>query len=158
MLSDDIDFILTLCLKRILARRYATRVRQGSANPLHLHLSAVSFFSFSFGTSSLTVNPFRVGETVRGDAPESDDKYAHKRKQKVPVRIPRKVIEKAEGLAIFTVWRTGFGFSAASGSGVVIARDSPTSWGPPSGILLVAFFVLGFSGLLTKSTITGFTQ
>jgi lipid-binding SYLF domain-containing protein len=83
--------------------------------------------------------------TVRGDAPQSDDKYAHKRTQKVPIRIPRKVLEKAEGLAIFTVWRTGLGISAAGGSGIVIARDSPTSWGPPSGILCVFIcFLQGF--------------
>jgi len=64
------------------------------------------------------------------------DPYAAKKTQKVIKKIPPHIIEKAEGLAIFTVWRTGLGFSAASGSGIVIARDSPTSWGPPSGLLV----------------------
>lgn len=46
------------------------------------------------------------------------------------------VIQNAEGLAIFTVFRTGLGWSAASGSGIVISKDSPSTWGPPSGILI----------------------
>ena len=37
------------------------------------------------------------------------------------------LIRDAQGLAIFTVFRTGLGFSAASGSGVVIARDAEGS-------------------------------
>lgn len=46
------------------------------------------------------------------------------------------MIQQAEGLAIFTVFRTAPGWTAASGSGIVISRDSPTTWGPPSGILI----------------------
>jgi len=77
----------------------------------------------------------------RGEAPASEDVNAKKKTQKVIRKIPPSVIEKAQGLAIFTIFRTGLGWSAASGSGVVIARDSPTTWGPPSGILL---HTLGF--------------
>lgn len=40
------------------------------------------------------------------------------------------------GIAIFTVFRTGMGWSAASGSGVVLARLPDGSWSAPSGILL----------------------
>lgn len=46
------------------------------------------------------------------------------------------LLRNAAGLAIFTVCRTGFGVSAASGSGIVIARRPDGSWGAPSGILI----------------------
>ena len=36
--------------------------------------------------------------------------------------IPRSVLEKAVGFAIFTVVKAGFMFSARAGSGIVIAR------------------------------------
>lgn len=36
--------------------------------------------------------------------------------------IPRTVLERAEGFAIFTVFKAGFLFSARAGSGVVVAR------------------------------------
>ena len=55
------------------------------------------------------------------------------------------MLEDAQGLAIMTVFRTGFGWSAASGSGVVIARDTPTSWGPPSGVLV---HTIGFGAVI----------
>jgi len=56
--------------------------------------------------------------------------------QKVLVQIPPKLLQNAKGLAIFTVCRTGLGLSAASGRGVVIARNPDGSWGSPSGILI----------------------
>lgn len=59
-----------------------------------------------------------------------------KNKPKVLVKIPQKVIEKAVGLAIFTVMRTGLWVSGAGGSGVLIARKDDGSWSPPSGILI----------------------
>lgn len=40
------------------------------------------------------------------------------------------------GLAIYTCSRTGLGLSAASGGGVVLAKDADGNWGPPSGILI----------------------
>lgn len=67
-----------------------------------------------------------------------------KKTQKVLVKIPPKLIANAQGLAIFTVFRTGLGISAASGSGVVISRDNEGVWGPPSGILI---HTLGFGFL-----------
>lgn len=36
--------------------------------------------------------------------------------------IPRTVMERAAGFAIFTVFKAGFLFSARAGSGVVVAR------------------------------------
>ncbi|KAI8447449.1 hypothetical protein BY996DRAFT_7701766 [Phakopsora pachyrhizi] len=59
--------------------------------------------------------------------------------------IPSELIQTAKGLVIFTVFRTTPGpGSATSGSGIVIARDSPTSWGPPSGILIDSISLLEF--------------
>ncbi|KAF8315716.1 hypothetical protein DL93DRAFT_2078979 [Clavulina sp. PMI_390] len=46
------------------------------------------------------------------------------------------LIRNAQGLAIFTAFRTGLGFSGAGGSGVVLSRDSEGNWGPPSGLLI----------------------
>ncbi|PWN52107.1 DUF500-domain-containing protein [Violaceomyces palustris] len=62
--------------------------------------------------------------------------YDDRKTQKVIRKISPKVLQKAQGLAIFTVFRTGFGFSGASGSGVVISRLPDGSWGPPSGLLI----------------------
>ncbi|MBW0493635.1 hypothetical protein O181_033350, partial [Austropuccinia psidii MF-1] len=50
-------------------------------------------------------------------------------------KIPRHIIQQAEGLAIFTLFRSSSDSLHSSGSGIVIARDSPTTWGPPSAIL-----------------------
>ena len=61
---------------------------------------------------------------------------AQHKKQKVIKKIPPEVIANAQGIAIFTVMRTGLWFSGAGGSGVIIARKDDGSWSPPSGILL----------------------
>lgn len=75
---------------------------------------------------------------------------------KAIMEIPPKVIAQATGLAIFTVFRTGFHISGSGGAGILIARmpdgseSSPSpycpnkqlivlcaiGWGPPSGILM----------------------
>nr|XP_018259240.1 uncharacterized protein I303_08168 [Kwoniella dejecticola CBS 10117]OBR81398.1 hypothetical protein I303_08168 [Kwoniella dejecticola CBS 10117] len=57
--------------------------------------------------------------------------------------IPRHVLERAAGFAIFTVFKAGFLLSARAGSGVVIARLDDGSWSPPSAIGLGGF---GFGG------------
>ncbi|WVR09005.1 hypothetical protein IAU60_006065 [Kwoniella sp. DSM 27419] len=57
--------------------------------------------------------------------------------------IPRSILERAAGFAIFTVFKAGFVFSARAGSGVVIARLDDGSWSPPSAIGLGGF---GFGG------------
>lgn len=74
--------------------------------------------------------------SLRRDAPDTGDVHAARKDQKVIKSIPPRVLQDAQGLAIMTVFRTGLGWSAASGSGVVIARDTPTSWGAPSGVLV----------------------
>lgn len=57
-----------------------------------------------------------------------------KGKSKVLLTIPSKVIARAHGLAIFTMARVGFQVSAATGSGILIARLEDGSWSAPSGI------------------------
>ncbi|OXC60440.1 hypothetical protein C358_04155 [Cryptococcus neoformans MW-RSA852] len=57
--------------------------------------------------------------------------------------IPRTVLERAAGFAIFTVFKAGFLFSARAGSGVVVARLPDGTWSPPSAIGLGG---LGFGG------------
>ncbi|RDL36171.1 Uncharacterized protein BP5553_06783 [Venustampulla echinocandica] len=59
-----------------------------------------------------------------------------KGKQRVPLKIPQKVIQNAVGLAIFTTMRTGLWISGAGGSGVLIGRQADGEWSPPSGIML----------------------
>ncbi|RKF62738.1 putative duf500 domain-containing protein [Erysiphe neolycopersici] len=50
--------------------------------------------------------------------------------------IPRKIIQNAVGLAIFTASRAGLWISGSGGSGVLVARKEDGDWSPPSGILL----------------------
>jgi lipid-binding SYLF domain-containing protein len=49
---------------------------------------------------------------------------------------PIQIIRNCKGLAIFTVMRTGFHWSGAGGSGVVVARLPNGQWSPPAGILI----------------------
>ncbi|WWC91148.1 uncharacterized protein L201_006089 [Kwoniella dendrophila CBS 6074] len=57
--------------------------------------------------------------------------------------IPRHILERAAGFAIFTVFKAGFVLTARAGSGIVIARLEDGSWSPPSAIGLGGF---GFGG------------
>lgn len=50
------------------------------------------------------------------------------------LKLPKKVLQNALGLAIFTTARAGFQFSASTGSGILIARQPDGTWGAPSGI------------------------
>ncbi|KAI9270042.1 hypothetical protein EDC94DRAFT_597919 [Helicostylum pulchrum] len=49
--------------------------------------------------------------------------------------IPPSILEKAMGLAIFTVLKAGFLFSGRAGSGLVVARLPDGSWSAPSALL-----------------------
>lgn len=64
------------------------------------------------------------------------DAYDARKTQKVLRKIPQKAIQGACGLAVFTCFRTGFGFSGSGGSGLVVARLPDGSWSPPSGVLI----------------------
>jgi len=48
--------------------------------------------------------------------------------------IPRPVLQRARGLAIFQVLKAGFVFSGKAGSGIVVARLPDGSWSAPSCI------------------------
>ncbi|PKY02023.1 hypothetical protein P168DRAFT_320583 [Aspergillus campestris IBT 28561] len=58
--------------------------------------------------------------------------------------IPRKVLQNAKGLVIFTATRAGFLGSVRFGSGVMIARLDNGSWSAPSAIATAG---VGFGGL-----------
>jgi lipid-binding SYLF domain-containing protein len=49
-------------------------------------------------------------------------------------RIPREVVQRAKGFAVFTVIKAGFMFSGKAGSGLVVARLEDGSWSAPSCI------------------------
>lgn len=96
-----------------------------------------------------------------------EDVDAKKKTAKVIKRIPAKALREAQGIAIFTVFRSGLGFSAASGSGIVIARKPNGQWGSPSGLLVhtVGFgFMLGIDVydvvllLRTKTAVESFAR
>ncbi|KAI0826792.1 DUF500-domain-containing protein [Trametes gibbosa] len=48
--------------------------------------------------------------------------------------VPKAVLQRARGLAIFSVVKAGFVFSGKAGSGIVIARMPDGSWSAPSCI------------------------
>ncbi|CAO3693496.1 hypothetical protein G6F70_006245 [Rhizopus microsporus] len=48
--------------------------------------------------------------------------------------IPASILEKAQGLAIYTVLKAGFLFSGRAGSGLVVARLPDGGWSAPSAI------------------------
>ncbi|KAL2754611.1 hypothetical protein ACRALDRAFT_1063410 [Sodiomyces alcalophilus JCM 7366] len=51
-------------------------------------------------------------------------------------RIPRKIIQNAAGIAIFTCMRSGLWMTGSGGSGILISRKADGTWSPPSGIML----------------------
>lgn len=58
-------------------------------------------------------------------------------KQRVMQKIPTTVIQRAQGLAIFTTMRSGLWMSGSGGAGVLLGRIPETGeWSPPSGIML----------------------
>lgn len=56
------------------------------------------------------------------------------RAESVMSSIPKRVLVRAKGLAVFTVVKAGLGWSGKAGSGVVIARLPDGSWSAPSCI------------------------
>ena len=81
--------------------------------------------------------------------------------------IPPEVLRNAKGLAIITVLKAGFLFSARAGSGVVVARLPDGSWSPPSAVVTAGVGMGGQVGaeltdfvfiLNTKSAVESFAQ
>ncbi|KAN0066306.1 hypothetical protein ACQY0O_000400 [Thecaphora frezii] len=87
-------------------------------------------------TTAAVPPPQQPQVDANGKKIKNPHKYDHRKTQKVLRRISPQVLSKAQGLAIFTVFRTGFGFSGASGSGVVLSRLPDGSWSAPSGLLI----------------------
>ncbi len=85
---------------------------------------------------SAVIPPSAPKHDANGKKIKDPHKYDHRKTQKVIRKIPPKVLQKAHGLAIFTVFRTGFVLSGASGSGVVLSRLPDGSWSAPSGLLI----------------------
>jgi len=72
--------------------------------------------------------------------------------QQMPEKaIPRDVLRRAKGLAIMSVVKAGFIFSAKGGQGVVIAR-TPRGWSGPS------FIATGGGGLQAGAQVTDFVM
>ncbi len=101
------------------------------------------------------------------DGVKTADSGKGKAKPRVLLKIPSKVIARAQGLAIFTTVRAGFHVTGASGSGVLVARLPDGSWSPPSGIQVHsvgAGFVIGLDiydcvvVISTKEALQAFTS
>ena len=59
--------------------------------------------------------------------------------------IPKAVLERAKGLAVFRIVKAGFIVTGRAGSGVVIARLDDGSWSAPSAIATgVSHYILKF--------------
>jgi lipid-binding SYLF domain-containing protein len=55
---------------------------------------------------------------------------------KLTRKIPKKVLQNAAAIAVFTCMRSGLWMTGSGGSGILIARKSDGTWSPPSGIML----------------------
>ena len=65
--------------------------------------------------------------------------------------IPKAVLERAKGLAVFRIIKAGFIVTGRAGSGVVIARLDDGSWSAPSAIATgVSHYILKFIFILTE--------
>ncbi|OAA61441.1 DUF500 domain protein [Cordyceps fumosorosea ARSEF 2679] len=75
---------------------------------------------------------------VDPDAPEppSDPSEPPSSPAKAIQKIPKRVIQNAAGIAVFTCMRSGLWMTGSGGSGILIARKSDGTWSPPSGIML----------------------
>jgi hypothetical protein len=62
-------------------------------------------------------------------------------RSRLPVEraIPAHLLQNAAGYAILSVLKVGMGWSAAVGTGLVVARMEDGSWSPPSAIGLSSF-------------------
>ncbi|KAM0793331.1 hypothetical protein ACM66B_000787 [Microbotryomycetes sp. NB124-2] len=98
----------------------------------------------AFYPTSLDLECIKCARIVRmmssaadpGQAPSETLEDTKKAQQRVLRKIPASVFEQAQGVAIFTVFRTGFLVSGSGGSGIVLARHDSGGWSAPSGILL----------------------
>ncbi|KAK2591784.1 hypothetical protein QQS21_010515 [Conoideocrella luteorostrata] len=66
----------------------------------------------------------------------SDSKSEPQTPIKVMKKIPKRIIQNAAGIAVFTCMRSGLWMTGSGGSGILIARKSDGTWSTPSGIML----------------------
>lgn len=86
-------------------------------------------------TSSSTVDGYL--HPVDTDLPEpSDSSQPPSSPAQTIQKIPKRVIQNAAGIAVFTCMRSGLWMTGSGGSGILIARKSDGTWSPPSGIML----------------------
>ncbi|KAK5998468.1 SH3 domain-containing YSC84-like protein 1 [Cladobotryum mycophilum] len=70
------------------------------------------------------------------DSPPSPSSMGPRTPVKIPKRIPKRIIQNAAGIAVFSCMRSGLWMTGSGGSGILIARKSDGTWSPPSGIML----------------------
>lgn len=70
--------------------------------------------------------------------PEGDetDSSAENTPVNLVKRIPKRIVQNAAGIAIFTCMRSGLWMTGSGGSGILIARKADGTWSPPSALLL----------------------
>ncbi|KAJ3473719.1 hypothetical protein NLG97_g10167 [Lecanicillium saksenae] len=68
--------------------------------------------------------------------PSSDSSQRPPTPAQTMQKIPKRVIQNAAGIAVFTCMRSGLWMTGSGGSGILIARKSDGTWSPPSGIML----------------------
>jgi len=91
------------------------------SNKLANKLGAEAFWPMSLDKECEKASAIVRTFTLDGFQVRSKDRNGNNTKSLV--KIPPKVLQNAKGLAIFTVFRTGFSLSGAGGSGILIARQ-----------------------------------
>ena len=110
------------------------------SNKIANKLGAEAFWPMSLDKECEKASAIVRTFTLDGFQVRSKDRNGNNTKSLV--KIPPKVLQNAKGLAIFTVFRTGFSLSGAGGSGILIARQIDgcellvSSFPPPLIILM----------------------
>ncbi|OAA47738.1 DUF500 domain protein [Metarhizium rileyi] len=73
---------------------------------------------------------------IRGDTPLPTSSSEPQSPARIVQKIPKRIIQNAAGIAVFTCMRSGLWMTGSGGSGILIARKSDGTWSPPSGIML----------------------
>ncbi|KAI9676189.1 MAG: hypothetical protein M1817_000934 [Caeruleum heppii] len=126
--------------KKGLDKVWALADRLGTpANKISNKLGAEAFWP-----TTLDEECHKAARVLRSFSNHGYDEKEVSQAQQVVKMIPKEVIHRAKGLAIFTALRTGLWISGSGGSGVLVARVSDGSWSPPSAIMLHTH-TLGFT-------------
>jgi len=89
-----------------------------------------------------------IPETITKEKIDPKTGQKVKQQQKVLKKIPASAIRQAQGIVIYTAFRTAIApFGGAGGSGIMMARLDDGSWSAPIGVMpnnLSAGFMYGF--------------